>query len=783
MNFIKRIFGKAARKAVSFFMGTGLEQESVDVGDGAGDGDGTGNDVGKAFPGMPELLREAAADGCVLIRNDGVLPLADGSRVAVFGRTARDWFYVGYGSGGDVRAPYKIDLISALDEAGAAYDKELAGIYDSWRAKARNAADPGFWGHWPLFHPEKPIGANEAVSAAKRNDVALVVIGRAAGEDLDSAAEKGGYYLTDGEIEMLDRVTSAFEKTVVILNVGGVIDLSWVKKYGDRISALLVVWLGGMESGRAVCDVLYGKVSPSGRLPDTFAASYGDCPSSPNFGDEYVTEYEEGIYVGYRYFDLHPEKVLYPFGYGLSYTEFDTSLLSFSRCKAVFRVTNTGDRSGKHSLLMFCRLPEGRIDKPRRVLAAFGKTGVLSPGESEDVTLETDPKTLSSFDEASNRFVLEKGLYIFEVDGKETGSFEIEAEETVEKCGRIFNGSEALKERILSSLPGNDGDGKRDPTVCFDDVRSGKIALDAFIDSLSDPELEALTRGHGMMGSKYGVPGNAGTFGGIVPSLIARKVPSVSCCDGPAGLRMKASCSLLPCGTLLAATFDASLVRKLHRKLGEEMRERGADVILSPGMNIHRDPLCGRNFEYYSEDPLLAGKIAAAAVSGIKDAGKEACPKHYACNNQEKGRNKNDSRVSVRALREIYLRPFEIAVKEAAPGCIMTSYNKVNGVYSHYSYDLATSVLRNEWGFDGVVMTDWWMKKGVSPEFPLLRDNAYRVRAGVDILMPGDMAHTARKYKSDGTLLESLGREGGITRGEIRQSARRTLGLAIKLKK
>lgn len=781
MNFIKRIFGKAARKAVSLFMGTGLEQESVGVGDGAADG--AGNAGGKAFPGMPELLREAAADGCVLLRNDGILPLSDGSRVSVFGRTAFDWHFVGYGSGGDVRAPYKVDLISALDEAGAAYDKELAGIYSLWRAKARNAADPGFWGHWPLCHPEMPIDTQTAESAAKRSGVALAVIGRAAGEDLDSVPEKGGYYLNDGELEMLDRVTSAFEKTVVILNVGGVIDLSWVKKYGDRISALLVVWLGGMESGRAVCDVLYGKVSPSGRLPDTFASSYGDYPSSINFGDEYVTEYEEGIYVGYRYFDLHPEKVLYPFGYGLSYTTFETQLLSLSREKAVFRVTNTGDRSGKHSLLLFCRLPEGRLDKPRRVLAAFGKTGLLSPGESTDITFETDPKTLSSFDGEKNRFILEKGRYVFGVDGKETGSFEIYEDETVEKCSEIFDGSDDLKKRILSGLPGNDGEKKHDPSVCFDDVRSGRITLDKFIDSLSDTELEALTRGHGMMGSKYGTPGNAGTFGGIIPSLISRKVPAVSCCDGPAGLRMKASCSLLPCGTLLAATFDVSLVRRLHRKLGEEMCAKGADVILSPGMNIHRDPLCGRNFEYYSEDPLLAGKIAASAIYGIKESGKEACPKHFACNNQEKGRNRNDSRVSVRALREIYLRPFEIAVKEAAPGCIMTSYNKVNGVYSHYSYDLATSVLRNEWGFDGVVMTDWWMKKGRSPEFPLLRDNAYRVRAGVDILMPGDMAHTARKYKSDGTLLESLGREGGITRGEIKRSARRTLELMLKLKK
>ncbi|MBQ9594002.1 MAG: glycoside hydrolase family 3 protein, partial [Lachnospiraceae bacterium] len=253
--------------------------------------------------------------------------------------------------------------------------------------------------------------------------------------------------------------------------------------------------------------------------------------------------------------------------------------------------------------------------------------------------------------------------------------------------------------------------------------------------------------------------------------------------DGPAGLRLKKYCSLLPCGTALACTWNTELIRAIGRKVGEEMIHYGVDVQLAPGMNIHRNPLCGRNFEYYSEDPLLSGKMAAAMVLGVQSTGRSACPKHFACNNQEVKRNTNDSRVSERALREIYLRNFEIVVKEAKPMTIMTSYNKVNGVWSHYNYDLVTTVLRREWGFEGCVITDWWMRRSKSPEFPKLQDNAYRVRAQVDVLMPGDMGHMAKKYRSDGTLLATLGKPDGITRGELVRTAVNVLKLALALSK
>ena len=285
-----------------------------------------------------------------------------------------------------------------------------------------------------------------------------------------------------------------------------------------------------------------------------------------------------------------------------------------------------------------------------------------------------------------------------------------------------------------------------------------------------------------MMGSPYGVAGNAGAFGGITDSLREKGVPPIITSDGPAGLRLKRYCSLIPCGTALACTWDTELVEELSVKTGEEMIHYGVDVHLAPGMNIHRNPLCGRNFEYFSEDPLLSGKVAAAMIRGVQSVGKASCPKHFACNNQETKRNTNDSRVSERALREIYLRNFEIAVKEAKPLVIMTSYNKVDGVWSHYNYDLVTTVLRKEWGYEGCVITDWWMRRSKSPEFPEMRDNAYRVRAQVDVLMPGDMGHIAKKYKSDGSLLKTLGKPGGITLGELQRTAENVLKLALILK-
>ena len=775
MKKLRNQLGKLVQRIIDSAMGNGLMQEETTAG-------------GERYvtPGIGELIRQAGAESCVLLKNRGALPLNKEREVAVFGRCQLDWFYVGYGSGGDVNAPYHVNLIDGLRNAGVRMNDELLQAYETWTQQEDNVADHGWWGHWPMNYPEMPLNAALVNRAAQSAETALVVLGRAAGEDRENTLTKGSYYLTDEERAMLDTVTAAFSRVVVLLNIGNIMDMAWTEEYGDKLSALMIVWQGGMESGNAVADVLTGAVTPCGKLGDTIARRYEDYPSSANFGGKEYNDYAEGIYVGYRYFDQHPDKVLYPFGFGLSYTDFALKVESLhhtaDETEATITVTNTGTLLGKEIVQLWCHAPKGRLDKPLRVLVAFGKTKTLAPGESETLTLRCDDKCLASYDEERSRFVLESGEYRFTANNTEAGSFSLEEEITVEQCEPLCKTSTALRERITSCLP------KAIPVTgirrySLDDVKNGKITLDDFIARLSDEELEALSRGHGMMGSSLGVAGNAGAFGGVIESLRQKGVPPIITSDGPAGLRLKKYCALQPCGTALACTWNTELIEALSAKVGEEMLHYGVDVQLAPGMNIHRNPLCGRNFEYFSEDPLLSGKMAAATVRGVQSKGKAACPKHFACNNQETNRNKNDSRVSERALREIYLRNFEIVVKEAKPLTIMTSYNKVNSVWSHYNYDLVTTVLRGEWGYTGCVITDWWMQKAKSPEFPKLRNNADRVRAQVDVLMPGDIGHLAKQYKSDGSLLETLGQPEGITRTELQRTARNVLMLALRLDK
>ena len=736
-------------------------------------------------PGMRELARQAAAEGCVLLKNDGTLPLDLSHNVSVFGRCQLDWFFMGAGSGGEAFPPYYVHLIDGLKDAGASYNTALADIYSTWCSSPKHLASRGDWLHWSFHYPEMPVSRELAEAARGQSDTALLVIGRSSGENEDWTPERGAYYLTDTEEELLECVTSVFDKTVLILNIGCFMDLSFIEKYGERIGAVLLARQGGMESGHAVCDILYGAVCPSGKLGDTFASDYRDYPSSHNFGNSAHADYDEGIFIGYRYFDKYaPGKVLFPFGYGLSYTSFNIRTESFcfenNTVSVNAEVTNTGDRSGKEVVMLWCAPPSEGMEKPKRILAAFAKTGELKPGCSETLSLSCSSRYFSSFSEELHAFILEPGTWTFTVNEIPAGSFSLSGTEILEKVIPAMMPDTGLRKRILQHLPEETHvPAAADPH--FSKVITGELSLDAFLASLTPEELEALSRGQGMMDSPYGAKGNAGAFGGITPGLNAKGVPPVITSDGPSGLRLSMHTSLIPSAAVLACSWNTVLVEALYGRVGDEMIYWGIDVLLCPGMNLHRDPLCGRNFEYYSEDPVLSGRMAAAAVRGIQSRGKAACPKHLCCNNQETGRNVCDSRVSERALRELYLRNFEICIHESTPLTVMSSYNRVNGVWSHYNYDLLTTVLRGEWGFDGVVITDWWMQPSVSPEFPQLRDNAYRVRAQADVLMPGDMDHFAGEYRPDETLLETLGTPGGITRGELQRTARNVLKLILKL--
>ena len=585
----------------------------------------------------------------------------------------------------------------------------------------------------------------------------------------------------------------------------------------------MLAWQLGMESGNAVADVLTGQVNPSGRLTDTIAKTYADYPAQ-NFGNKAENRYTEDIFVGYRYFETFaPERVLYPFGYGLSYTDFACKVtkteIKDQTVTVQVQVENTGALPGKQVVQLYACCPCGALGKAAKVLIAFGKTEELAPGKHQSLTLTAPYRHFASFDDSGaaghkNAWLLEAGDYTFYLgtdvrSAVPCGNLHLADTLVLEQCCELLappadsgfdrltateqNGKVTrtyapvptatvdLKQEILDHLPpalpvtGNKG-------FVLADVAEGSVSLDAFVAQLSTTEMELLSRGEGMMDSPLGASGNAGAMAGVSDSLRQKGIPPVITTDGPSGIRLRATCSLLPSGTALACSWNLPLVQDLYAAMGRGMVDKGTDVLLAPGMNIHRNPLCGRNFEYFSEDPLVTGKLAAAVVQGLQSAPVSACPKHFACNNQEYNRNHNNSVVSARALREIYLRGFEICIKEAHPKNLMTSYNKINGVWSHYNYQLCTALLREEWGYTGNVMTDWWMRYAASPEFPELRDNGYRVRAQVDVLMPGAKTAISKSAPNDGSLLATLGKPDGIALGELQRTAKNVLRMTLRTK-
>lgn len=759
---------------------------------------------------MSALLRQAAAESIVLLENEGVLPLKAQSKLAVFGRSQIDYFYVGYGSGGEVNPPYLVNVIQGLEEKDLLLNKVLIKEYQTF--SANNIVDDGIWGQWPRFLEEMTLSNEEVKSASEDSEIALIVIGRAAGEDRENVLEEGSYYLTQKEKQMIDQVTHYFEKVVLVINSGNVIDLSWTENYA--FSAILFAWQGGMESGNAIADVLMGDVNPSAKLPDTIARHYEDYPSARQFGHEEYVEYVEDIYVGYRYFEtFHPEKVIYPFGYGLSYTQFamDSELLVNDKSVTInVSVTNIGEMPGKEVVQVYHEPPQGKLGKPKRNLIEFQKTELLQPGETENLNFEIKLQDLASYDDSGVTghpfsYVLEAGEYQFYVGDslinlELVGNYHLEKLLVIQKLKQIaapvenFNRlvatleegqlvetyqpvtlqKESVKERVLQHLES------------LSEVSSEETFLDTgktvseLIHSFSKEELDALTRGEGPMNSSFGPKGNAGMFGGTIESLRQKGIPPVITTDGPAGIRLNYYASLLPCGTAFASTWNLELLEVIGIEFGKELLDLGSDMILAPGMNIHRNPLGGRNFEYFSEDPYLTGKMAASYVMGVQSNQVAACPKHFACNNQETNRNYNDSRVSERALREIYLKGFEICVKESNPYSIMSSYNKINGVWAHYHFDLATAILRNEWKYQGCILTDWWMRMAKDPNFEHVENNAYRVRAQVDILMPGGKDVVTKE--SDDSLIQSLEHLDGITLKEVQHSALNVLNLIQKVK-
>ena len=795
-----------------------------------------------------ELSKEAAKEGMVLLKNENnVLPLAAGSKVALFGKGTFDYVKGGGGSG-DVTVAYtrnlyeglslQKDKISIFEELCDYYRKDIEEQY-------KNGNVPGM-----TIEPDVP---NELLQKAKAyTDTAIITICRYSGEGWDRKSvidpnnkalwdyerkmtEKSAEIFKDGDFclsvkekEMVDAVKTNFKNVIVILNVGGMVDTSWFA-YDPKIQSALLALQGGMEGGLAAAELLVGDGNPSGKTVDTFARTLDDYPSTHNFHEsrDYV-DYTDDIYVGYRYFETIPgaaEKVVYPFGYGLSYTTFNVETVSagilqpshtansqsaphdaVSHTDTLYvrvRVTNTGKRAGKEVVQVYAAKPQGKLGKPAKELVAFEKTRELLSGESQIVTLTWSINDMASYDDLGkiqkSAYVLEAGSYDIYVGTsvrdvqKADYSYILDEDIITEQLSAKLVPT-SLAKRMLSDgsfeeLPQSepvDTDasvvGNIDPSLTegvapgqraipyfrfadgmvkngkYDimDVVEGQISLDEFISELSVDDLIHLLGGQPNIGA-------ANTFG--IGNMPEYGIPSVMTADGPAGVRINPEVGVcttaFPCSTLLACTWNPDIVEAVGHAGGKELKENNLGLWLTPAINIHRSPLCGRNFEYYSEDPFVTGKLAGAMVRGIQSNNVGATLKHFALNNKETNRKNSDSRVSERAAREIYLKAFEMIVKAENPWAVMSSYNIINGYRASENKDLLTGILRDEWGYTGMVTTDWWT----------CGEHYKETKAGNDLKMGNGYPKRVKEAYE----------KGAISRDEIEICVKRILNLILKL--
>ncbi len=744
-----------------------------------------------------KIAADTVSEGIVMLKNDNsALPLKKNEIISVFGRIQLHYYKSGTGSGGMVNVSKVTNIVDGLIESGIELNEELLDIYKKWDEK--NPYDVGTgWGEEPWAQVEMPLDDDLVKKSAEKGDTAVIIIGRTAGEEQDVRYAEGSFLLTDLEKSMLVKVRREFKKVVVLLNVGGLIDINFIEEC--KPDALLYIWQGGMTGGTGTAKVLAGEVSPSGKLTDTIAYNIEDYPSSQYFGGKDKNIYAEDIYVGYRYFDTFaPEKIRYPFGYGLSYTDFKTEYLASDdadmKINIYMRVTNTGKYSGKEVVMLYVGKPQGKLGQPKKILCGYEKTKTLAPNESQDLCLEIDLNDLASYDDSGvtghkHCWILEKGEYNFYISNysERCLSIGITENKIVKECTQVLAPVEPFERMVnhggleFEPVPLNEADesvrrfenmpeeleytGNRG--IKLADVYSSKNNMDEFIAQLDDEELSCIIRGEGM-GSPLVTAGTASAFGGVSDSLTRYGIPAACCDDGPSGMRLDCGTKAfsLPNGTMIASTFNKKLIENLFEFLGLEMSENKVDNLLGPGMNIHRHPLNGRNFEYFSEDPYLTGTMTTAELRGLHKSGVTGTIKHFCANNQETNRHFLDSVVSERALREIYLKGFEIAVRQGNADSIMTTYGKVNGVWTAGSYDLNTIVLRNEWEYTGIVMTDWWADISEKNGKPDKSDFAKMTVAQNDLYMV-----CADGSKNDDNTLESLS-SGDLKRSELQRNAK-----------
>ena len=788
-----------------------------------------------------QVAREAAAEGIVLLKNeDQILPLKAGSAVAIYGAGAGRTIKGGTGSG-DVNEREKVSIFQGMKNAGyevtneewiESYDKIYEKARQDWKNDivTRSGGNGGdvmnFFNTYSTTPFIMPTGDPiKKPAEGEKADTAIYVLSRVAGEGADRNAAAGDYYLKEDEHQMLADLCAYYKDVIVVVNAGGQVDLSFMDEF-ENIKALLVIVQPGMEGGNAFADVISGKINPSGKLVDSWAYKYEDYPSAATFshnnGNVQKEFYEEGIYVGYRYFDTFGIPVRYGFGYGLSYTTFSVDGCTVAKTenhgiKITADVKNTGNMAGKEVVQVYASLPGGSLEKEAHRLTAYAKTELLQPGQKQTVTLEVPAERLVSYDEKSAAWILEKGFYGISVgnsleNAELVGGMQLDESVVLEKAKNLFAKKEELNE--LAQQDGKTSQREADQKILAAEKHLPVVEMKAadfetkeivykknreladekameFVNTLSVEELIDLAAGD--PGKAQG--GNLGAAGISVPGsagethrcAIEKGLASIVLADGPAGLRLMKYyhvnegkivsmpfefslegglfydgptdlpgeryyqyCTAIPVGTMLAQTWNTTLIQKIGAMIGKEMEYFGVTLWLAPGMNIHRNPLCGRNFEYYSEDPYVAGTMAAAMTAGVQsNYGCGTTIKHFACNNQEDNRMGSDSILSERAVREFYLKGFEIAVKESQPLSIMTSYNLINGVHAANNHDLCTDVARNEWGFQGAIMTDW-----TTTEVDESCTASGCMRAGNDLVMPGSFGDhdNMKKELEEGTL-------------------------------
>lgn len=795
-----------------------------------------------------KMARTIAEEGIVLLHNNGVLPLEIDKNIALYGSGARKTIKGGSGSG-DVNERYSVSICEGLENAGfiitsGKWLDEYDTLYENKREEWKNSIlDQGnndtekiirTYINTPFKIPYGRLINNQDIAESK-TDTAIYVISRTAGEGKDRENVEGDYKLAETERKNIHFLCSSYKNVILIINSGGIVDLSIMDD--EPVAGLLYVSQPGMEGGNAIANLLMGKVTPSGKLTDTFAEQFEDYPDFNKFRDTNKNEeyYSEGIFVGYRYFDSFNKEVRYPFGYGLSYTDFKWEVEEIHPLEEAVQISvsvkNIGQRfAGKEILQVYASAPQGKLVKEYQRLVGYEKTNLLLPGEEEMLVFNITYNSLGSYSTKKASWILEKGDYLIRIGNcsKNTDivlKINMNEDFVVEQDKNLCQMQKEIHEiKLMSGFNIQTDDNA--PTIkvdtslwntriidynyeeTFDKNTDEKVKL------LSDEQLASLVIGCSdsnnrdtIGASSRTIPGAAGETNGSFQGT-PYNINYIVMADGPAGLRLKKHyqvsqngeiqksdilssieggmfapekyskdstdyyqyCTALPVGTLLAQTYNVKMLEKIGKMISEEMSEFGINVWLAPGINIHRNPLCGRNYEYYSEDPYVSGVTATAITRGVQSNPKHyVAVKHFACNNCENNRKKSDSIISERTLREIYLKGFEYVVKNGKPGLIMSAYNKINGIHAANNYDLCTNILRKEWGFSGVVVSDW------TTTYTGGSDAALCISSGNDLIMPG--------YEEDRIeIIDSLSgkRQIPLKRKELQISVSRIIQLVSK---